>query len=107
MKNFEELLLKLKSAKIQHTGDWEYDISNTDGLQEFKNLEYEELDSGLMIETHRWYETSVSVIRVFGKLLGIRHISNVFSESMGYEDCYEFLQFDEMKEVPTITYEKL
>jgi len=68
---------------------------------------YNTVASGLLVDTHRWYETSVTVIKVFDVLLGIRHISNVFSESMGYSDCYVNLEFTEMKEVKTVTYKPI
>ena len=83
-------------------------------LEECSNFDYDELfaDStilaeGLEPEKHRWYETAIRVISVGGKVLGIRHITTLYSESMTTEDCYHILEFFEMKEVKTITYVKI
>ncbi len=62
---------------------------------------------GLDVDRHRWYEISTSVIEIYGKVLGIRHVTNLFSESMDVSDCCEPLEFFEMEEIKTVSYKKL
>ena len=53
---------------------------------------------------HRWYETSVTVYKLDDGYLGIRFVTNTYSESMGISDCGHIIKAFEMEEVPTITY---
>ena len=46
-------------------------------------------------------------MEIYGGLLGIRYISNVFSEGMDVGDCCVGMQFFEMKEVEVISYKKV
>lgn len=61
----------------------------------------------LNIDTHRWYELSTTVIKRGEDFIGIRHISNIFSEEMDCDDVCHHLEFFEMKPVQTITYVKV
>ena len=104
MKEFNELLTKLKELKIiQTSGDWEEDLP-VDFWQKYFMGNFEEVAYNIEIETHRWYETSIAVIKIYGHLLGIRYITNVFSESSNYEDCFCKITFMEMKEVQVVSY---
>jgi hypothetical protein len=105
MTKFNELLEKLKSLEIiQQEMDWDENIPQDIWDEYFLN-NYNELKSGLHVDSHRHYEMSTSVIEVSGGLLGIKHITNVYSESCGVEDCYVEMEFMEMKEVQIISYE--
>ncbi len=107
MENFNELLEKLNGLKIvQKTPDWAENIPFEIWNSEFDGKS-REVKFGLDVDTRRWYETSITVVHLNGKFMGVRHISNVFSESMGYEDCGFTLQFFEMKEVQVTSYEKV
>ena len=107
MNQFDELLEKLNQLQItQKSGDWAEDIPEDIWKQYFQG-NFEQVKHGLAIDTHRWYETSISVIKIYGRFLGIRYITNMFSEQQDYEDCFVHLKFTEMKEVPTVTYETI
>ena len=101
---FDELLKKLNDADISQTeGCWDEEIPDEIWNEFFEN-NHEELAEGLDVDTHRWYELSTTVVGVCGGLLGIRMVTNIFSESMDYADCGEDITFFEMKEVKTVTY---
>ena len=65
---------------------------------------YKTITHNLDIDTHRWYETSISVIEIDNTLIGVRYITNIFSESSDYEDCYVVLNFNEMEKVTIESY---
>lgn len=102
IENFDDLLVVLKSKTIQNVGDWEDDLF--ENFPELRKIEHNIVATDLFVDKHRWYETSLTVIKMFDRFLGIRHVSNVFSESMEYSDCYVNLKFFEMKEVIKTTY---
>jgi len=105
MEKFNELLKKLQDLNITQTkGDWAENLPD-DIWKEYFKANFKEVKSGLDVDTHRWYETSTNVIEIFGGLLGITFITNMFSESQDYEDCYVTIEFNQMKEVQTISYE--
>ena len=105
MKEFNELLERLTSLDIlQKYGEWAENLTD-DIWDEHFNGNYKVRQSNLDISTHRWYETSVTVIEIYGGLIGIRHITNLFSESSDYEDCYVKITFHKMKEVKITSYE--
>lgn len=106
MDKFDELLDKLRGLNIlQEESSWEDNIPN-DIWEEYFEDNFEEVKSGLNPSKHRWYEVSTTVIKIYGRLLGITYVSNLFSETMEYEDCYEQLTFKEMKEVKTVSYKE-
>jgi len=105
MEKFNELLAKLKELKItQKSSDWSEDLPN-DIWEEYFKGNFKQIKHSLDVDTHRWYETSLTVIKIFDKFLGIRYISNMFSESQDYEDCYVEIGFYEMEEVKVVSYE--
>ena len=105
MEKFNELLAKLKELKITQTkGDWSENLPDDIWEQYFKG-NFKEIKHNLAVDTHRWYETSIVVLEICGGLLGIRYITNMFSESQDWEDCYVQIEFMEMKEVQTVSYE--
>jgi hypothetical protein len=103
--SFNKLLTKLNDSKItQVTMDWEESIPENIWVDYFEDGGYIGVQEGLNVDKHRWYETSITVIKIFDKFLGIRHVSDVFSEQMDCEDIFWKLCFFEMEEVKTITY---
>lgn len=107
MEKFNELLEKLKSLNIkQKSIDWIECIPDEIWDEHFKD-NFMEIKSGINVDKHRWYETSTSVVSIYGKLLGIKHVTDLFSESMSCEDCYETIDFFEMKEVTVTSYVKI
>ncbi len=107
MKEFNELLKKLQALTITQTeGDWAENLPE-DIWEDYFKANFKELKNGLDIDTHRWYETSIVVLEICGGLLGIRYITNIFSEQQDWEDCCVQIEFMEMKEVQTVTYEKV
>lgn len=99
----KELVEKLNGLKLlQKSMDWDENIPV--GVYNEYFQDYEEIDSDLDVDKHRWYETSITVIRLPQGFLGIRSITDLFSERSTVEDCYHTLEFFEMEEVQTITY---
>ena len=106
MEKFDELLEKLQSLNITQTkSDWA-EILPDEIWKEYFEGNFTEIAFNLDIDTHRWYETSVSVIKIYDRFLGIKYITNMFSESQDYEDCYVTMEFYEMKETQITTYTK-
>lgn len=105
MEKFKELLSKLQKLDIIQThGDWCENMPFEEIYKPYLENDCKEIKHGLDVDTHRWYETSISVYETCGGLLGVRHITNMFSEGQGFEDCYVTLEFIEMKEVKVISY---
>ena len=103
--NMKTLIKKLNDAKIlQKQISWEENIP--DDLWKELNGKYQEVASNLMVDTHRHYELSTTVIKIESTFIGIEHITNIFSESSCCEDCYHTLRFFEMEEVQTTTYKQ-
>jgi hypothetical protein len=103
----KELILKLNDLKITQTSsDWEEDVPE-DIYNEYLDGAYTELAYDLDVDTHRWYETSITVLDFSGFFIGVRYITNMFSESQDYEDCYHHLEFFEMEEFTKISYKKV
>lgn len=107
MTKFEELLTKLSELNITQTkSDWAENLPE-DIWKEYFFGKYDEVAYGLEVDTHRWYETSIDVIKIYDRFLGIRYITNMFSESQDWEDCYVTIEFMEMKEVQITSYKPL
>lgn len=106
-----ELVKELTNLKITQTQmDWEESMEMEDWERLIKG-KLTLVETGLDVDAHRWYEKSTSVYRYFEpngdiRLLGVSHVSNLFSESMDVEDCYAGMEFFEMVEVPSVTYKK-
>jgi hypothetical protein len=103
----EKLIKELNDLKIlQNSVDWAESLP-TEIWEKYFKEKYKELNSGLDVHKHRWYETSISVIEIDNKILGIKHLSDSFSESQMIEDCFVHLEFFEMKVVTITTYKRL
>lgn len=100
----KELIKKLNELKITQTkGDWAENLPDDIWNEHFKG-KFKEIAHGIDVDTHRWYETSTIVIDISGELIGISYITNMFSESQDYEDCYVTMVFFEMEEVKIVSY---
>lgn len=105
---FEELLKRLQETEIIQShwdNEWEEDIP-ADILELFKQGDYKVVKTEIDVDQHRWYETSITVVEVFGSLLGIRLVSKSYSETQELEDIYHFLKFHEMEEFTTVSYKQ-
>ena len=108
MGKFNELLTKLSNLTIiQKNGDWRKDIPEDIWQKYLENGNYEKVAFGLEREQHRHYEASITVIKIFDRYLGIKHITTLYSEMSDYIDCYHFLEFMEMEEITVKTYKKI
>lgn len=106
MEKFNELLEQLQGLKIVQTSmDWAENLPEQIWNDHFKG-NFKQLKIGLDVDTHRWYETSISVVEIYGKPLGIRHITNLFSESTSCGDCHVTIEFFEMEEVVVKSYQR-
>jgi hypothetical protein len=103
MEDFDMLLEKLKSLEIiQKKGDWIEDIP-----QELYDTYFEPsetIEEETLTEKHRWYETAITVLKIFNRYLGIRYVSDLYSESMSYEDCFHTLKFFEVEPIQITSY---
>jgi hypothetical protein len=107
MEKFDELLTKLKKANItQIKMDWIENIPEDMYNEYFENEDYDEIQEGLDIDTHRWYETSTQVIKIYNRYLGINSITNMFSESSSPDDIGYTILFFEMEPVQVVSYKK-
>jgi hypothetical protein len=101
----KESIEKLNGLQIiQTSSGWKENIPDDIWAKYFENLPFEEVALDLDVDTHRWYETSTTVIKIGGIFIGINYITNMFSESQNYEDCYHTIEFMEMEEYVTTSY---
>lgn len=99
----KELIKELNELGItQQDLDWGESLPSRIYEEHFKNAR--EVSTGLDVNKHRWYETSITVIEVGGMYIGIRHVSDLFSESMCVDDVYHKMKFMEMEEIKLISY---
>jgi hypothetical protein len=101
----QELIKELNDLSIvQSSGDWCEDLSDKMWEDNFQHKK--QVTTGLDVDTRRHYETSISVYNMGDWLLGVRHISNIFSENSDVEGCYVKLSFFEMEETKVVTYKQ-
>lgn len=106
MEKFDSLLKELKELDITQTqGDWAENLPEEIWEKHFKQ-NFKELSKGLEVDTHRWYELSTTVIKIYGRYLGIHFITKMFSQIDTYEDACITMQFFEMEEIETISYKR-
>ncbi len=109
---FENLLAALNSETIHCVDDsWEENIPDDIWNEYFDGQDFEvvgdineyvedvtihnDLIEKLEKPLHRWYSTSITVVKIFGRFIGIRNGNNPYCE------------FFEMQEVKTVTYTKI
>jgi hypothetical protein len=98
----EEILNELNGLKIiQKSIDFEEDLS--ENIYE-KYFSCKPLETELDIDKHRWYETGISVWETEKGLLGVRSITNIYSENSSVEDIYWKLIFFKMESFTTVSY---
>ena len=104
--NNKELVEYLNSLEIIQKGSWDEDIPEEIWEKYFEN-KYETVDSELDIDKHRWYETSTEVIKINDGFIGIRSVTQRYSENSSIEDMYWSLMFFEMKEIKIVSYKAI
>lgn len=106
MEKFNKLLEQLQGLEIVQTSiDWAENLPEQIWNDHFRE-NFKEIKNGLDVDKRRHYETSISVIEIYDKLLGIKHITGVYSENSSCEDCYVTLEFFEMEEVIIKSYKR-
>jgi hypothetical protein len=107
MEKFDELLKKLNDLKIlQKSMSWEENIPD-DIWKEYFEGNWKLLEDYLNPDAHGWYELITTVIGIYDRFLGIRLITNLFSEESEeseVEDCFITIHFYEMEEIQKISY---
>lgn len=99
-----KLIEKLNNLKISQTSyEWQEDIPE-DILKEYFEGKFEEVVENIDVDKHRWYETSITVLEFIDGFMGVRTVTDLFSENMDYSDCYYELKFFEMEEFTTTSY---
>jgi len=114
MKNLKELINHLNGFKILQTSCWEECIPREIWDTYFENNKVV-VYSGIDADKRRHYELSTSAISfdegIFEEngdyVMGIRHISDMYSEQSSFEDFSHTLEFFEMKPITTINYIKV
>ena len=100
--SLQKLVAEINSAQITQA---EYPDE-----QEFPSHIQSELDQletvaqGLDVAKHRWYETSTTVYKHLEGFIGIRYVTDLFSESSSMEDIFWTLRAFEMEQVMEPTY---
>ena len=79
---------------------YEFQDSLTD--KQFKELKI--IPESINVDRHRWYEISTTVYKVEDGYVGIRGISQIYSEYMSDKDCDYLCEASEYEEVQTISY---
>ena len=99
--DFEAIIKEINEAEC-------YSVHYVDeDCELFANAKPELVAKGLDVDTHRWYECSTNVYKIGEWFLGVFGVSNIFSESMGYNDCdFPCVAF-EMEKIPSYTYQKI
>jgi hypothetical protein len=65
------------------------------------------IQSGIDIQEHRWYETSIYVYYTSeGEYFGIRYVTKLYSESSNISDIHHIIKAFPMKRIHTVTYVK-
>jgi hypothetical protein len=107
MEKFDNLLQQLKALEInQEHADWAECLPDEIWKEHFMG-NFKELKRGLYVDIRRHYETSIDVLEIYGRILGIRYITNLYSEQSDYGDCCHIIEFFEMKPITIISYEKI
>jgi len=106
MKSNKELVEYLNGLKILQTSSWDECIPEV-VWNEYFECKYKTVDSGLDVDKHRWYELTTEVIEINGGFIGVRSVTDCFSEQSSIGDMGCRLLFFEMKEVQITSYEKI
>jgi hypothetical protein len=102
----KELVDYLNGLKIKQTS---IDLDDNNFPENIYEKYFENstcLAEELNIDKHRWYETGLSVWETENGLLGVRSITNLYSESSDMEDMFYTLKFFEMEETTVVSYKQ-
>ena len=102
--NNKELVELLNGLKITQISHW-VDCIPTEIYKEYF-VGTEVVGVNLDIDKHRWYELSTDVVKLNAGFIGIRSITNMYSEQSSYDDMSYTLEFFEMEEIPSFTYKR-
>jgi hypothetical protein len=93
--NIEDIIRDINSEKFVDI----YDASN------YLENEYlgKRVAINLDVDKHRWYELSTTVYAIDDIYIGLRGISDIYSETMDY-DGLDYVKAFEMEPVQSITY---
>ena len=69
-----------------------------------RESELEIVSEDIDVDRHRWYEISTTVYKVEDGYVGIRGISQIYSEYMSDKDCDYLCKASEYEEVQTVSY---
>ena len=98
----KELIEHLNGLKIiQKSIDFEEDLPNDIYEKYFSGRP---LETEMDIDKHRWYETGISVWETEKGLLGVRSVTNIYSENSSVEDMFWELMFFEIESFVTTSY---
>lgn len=98
----KEIIDELNNLKIiQKTIDFLEDLPEDIYKKWFENRD---VDSDLNVNKHRWYETSISVFEIPQGFIGVKSVTDTFSEQSMVEDMFHTLEFFEMEPIITTTY---
>lgn len=103
MKTNKEIVEYLNSLKILQISDWSESLPDNIYEEIFEGR-YEIMDSNLFVNKHRWYETSIEVIKNNNGFIGIQSVTDCFSEQSSISDMFFTLKFYEMEEILQPTY---
>ena len=78
---------------------YEFQDSLTD-----RQLELETVSEDIEVDRHRWYEVSTTIYKVEDGYVGVRGVTQLYSECMMYSDCDYLCEASEYEEVQTISY---
>lgn len=100
----QELISKINSLNLTQTDYPDEQSFGEEIDNELEKLDF--IDSGLDVDKHRWYETSITVYKHEEGFMGIRFVTDQFSEQSSMGDHFWTLKAFEMEEVKTVTYRK-
>jgi len=105
MKTNKELVEHLNSLQILQTHSWNKCIPKEIWNDYFED-KCEEIELGLDVDKHRWYELTTTVLQINNGFISVRSITDMFSEQSSFEDMYHHLEFFEMEEILIKSYKK-
>ena len=100
----KEIIEKLNNLKIiQKSMDFCEDLPEDVYETYFQKC----VNVGLNVDKSRWYEASIDVYKIPEGFLGVKSVTDTFSESTEVKDIFHTLEFFEMEEIQIVTYKKL
>lgn len=97
MSRFDKMLKELNTMDIQQTTEYWLDSIPYNIRKKYFNNEIKVMKTGVCKRSNPLYTTSIEVIDMNGRYLGVHHISNKHHLSMSYKKFNESLDFFETK----------